>query len=93
MRRDQAETAESIQKKITLVALAETPGFIMVGLGVYAKFVANDEAFHPLLNDPNIVNVMLGIGISIMIVCAISIMKLSLKRKKLLNNSNSAKRK
>jgi len=93
MRRDQTETAESIQKKITLVALAETPGFILVGLGGYAKFVANGNAFHPLLNDPSIVNIMLGVGISIMAICALTILKLAKKRTKLLQDSNSANRK
>jgi len=87
MRRNQSETAEDIQKKITLVALAETPGFILVGLGIYAKFATNGDAFHPLLNDPDVVNIMLGVGIGIMAVCAFTILRLSAKRSKSLKQS------
>ena len=88
MRRDQLETPETIQKKITLIALAETPGFILVGLSGYAKFAADGNAFHPLLNDPSTVNLILGVGIGIMAVCAISILKLTKKRSKLLKELN-----
>jgi len=89
MRRDQLETPEGIQKKITLIAVAETPGFILFGLGIYAKFAANGDAFHPLLNNENTVNIILGIGISIMAICAFSILKLSIKRNRLIKELSS----
>ena len=36
-----------IQKKISLTSVIETPGVAMFGLGLYGKFGAKGNAFHP----------------------------------------------
>ena len=85
MRRDQLETPESIQKKIMFYSIVDTPGMILVGLGLHAKFSKEGEALLPFLNNPNNTNIAIGVGAAIVAFCMIKIIKLSLKRKKLLD--------
>ena len=35
---------------------------LLLGLGLYGKFAAKGNAFHPLLNDANTVNALLVLG-------------------------------
>ena len=37
------ERLKEIQKEITKVVMLESPGTIMVGVGLYAKFAANGD--------------------------------------------------
>jgi len=39
----------------------------MLGLGLYAKFAADGDAFHPLLNNDSVVNSMLVAGAAMML--------------------------
>ena len=72
-----------IQKKISLTSIIETPGVAMVGLGLYGKFGANGDAFHPLLNDMDIVNGMLVVGGIIMVWGAARVMSLLKEQRRL----------
>lgn len=72
------ERIAELQRKIVKVSMLESPGSIMAGLGFYGKFGANGNAFHPLLNDPAVVNALLVVGVAIMILGASKI--ISLKR-------------
>lgn len=77
---------KAIDKEITKVSIIDAPGSILVGLGLYAKFAANGDAFLPLLNNESVVDGMLGVGAAIMIWGAFRIIGLSrekstLKRK------------
>jgi threonine/homoserine/homoserine lactone efflux protein len=64
---DAENRVKEIEKEIIKVSLIDAPGSIMVGLGVYAKFAANGDAFHPLLNNPDVVTLLLVAGGSIMV--------------------------
>ena len=74
-----------IQKKISLTSVIETPGVAMVGLGLYGKFGAKGNAFHPLLNDVEIVNGMLLVGGVIMVWGFVGIMSLLKEQRRLMS--------
>lgn len=57
---------QTLKQQLAKVQLIEAPGTIMFGLGVYGKFAANGNAFHPLLNDPGVVSMLLGAGGTVM---------------------------
>ncbi len=67
---DKDARAQYIAKEMQKISIMDTPGVILVGLGLYGKFGANGNAFHPLLNDPDVINTMLIIGGCIMGYCA-----------------------
>lgn len=62
--------AQYIAKEMKKISIMDTLGVILVGLGLYGKFGANGNAFHPLLNDPDVINTMLILGGCIMGYCA-----------------------
>ncbi len=81
----QEEKIKEIEKRIALIGVIDAPGAVLVGLGLYAKFEANGNAFHPLLNDMDIVHAMLGIGTAIMIWGLYRIVNLSNEKSRLRN--------
>ena len=82
------DRVDEIKKEIIKVSIIDTPGSIMVGLGLYGKFGAEGNAFHPLLNDQTIVNGLLIIGGAIMIWGVIKITSLSRESAKLKERIN-----
>lgn len=50
----QENNLESTNKKIMKTKRIGYLGTILLGLGLYAIFVAEGNAFHPALNNPNI---------------------------------------
>lgn len=77
-----------IDRQIIVISAIDAPGTILLGLGLYGKFAADGEAFHPLLNEQAVVNSMLLLGLVIMIWCGGRILKLS-KEKAELKNRNT----
>ena len=77
------ERIAEIDKEMIKVSLIDTPGSIMVGLGLYAKFGSNGDAFHPLLNNESFVNGMLAIGAGIVIWGGYKILTLGREKAKL----------
>jgi fumarate reductase subunit C len=67
MENDTEEKIAKLQKKIVVTSIYEAPGAVLLGLGVYAKFAANGNAFISILNNQTVVNTMLIIGIAIML--------------------------
>ncbi len=80
---------KDIDKKIAMVALADMPGSILVGLGLYAKFAANGNAFHPLLNNESTVDSMLALGGAIMLWGAYQVIKLARKKANLKSQTSA----
>ncbi|HEX7027852.1 MAG TPA: hypothetical protein VF268_11470 [Gammaproteobacteria bacterium] len=58
---------KEIDKKILMISIINLPGAIMFGLGLYAKFAVNGNAFIPLLNDQRVADALLVIGAVIMV--------------------------
>ena len=79
-----AKSLSEVDRKMLLVNILDAPGCVMVGLGVYAKFGANGNAFHPLLENDQFVNGMLLLGVLIVAWGGSQIFKLSKERKQLL---------
>ncbi len=56
---------QGLQKRMLRLALYETPGTILVVLGLYAKFWVDGTSGFDFLNDDKIVNGILALGIVI----------------------------
>jgi hypothetical protein len=82
------ERINEIQKEIRNIAIMDFPASILVGLGLYGKFGSSGNAFHPLLNDQNVVNGMLIIAAAIMIWGSIKIISLLKERAQLKEKAN-----
>lgn len=65
--------------------LIDAPATIMVCLGLYAKFLTNSDAFHPLLNNESVVNTLLILDGTIIIWVGYKIFTLG-RKKAMLNN-------
>lgn len=65
MNSNDEDELNSIKRKIIKASIIGSPGAILLGLGLYGMFGANGNAFHPLLNDNNIVNGLLFFGVAI----------------------------
>ncbi|MDR4515965.1 MAG: hypothetical protein MRK00_00985 [Nitrosomonas sp.] len=52
-----------IKKSIIKTQFVSMIAVTLIGLGVYGIFVAKGNAFHPVLNNQEILNVMLAVGI------------------------------
>ncbi len=74
---------EEIQRKIKITGIIETPGSMMLGLGLYAKFGANGDPFHPILKNETLVILLLAVGTAIMTWGACRIFILSRQKSKL----------
>jgi len=77
------EELDYITKKIVKIQILGAPGTIMLGLAFYAIFGAQGDAFHPLLNDMNVVYSMLGLGVVITVWEFMTFWKLIKQKKKL----------
>ena len=55
-------TPQEKAKQLKKIAIIDTPGSILIGLGLYGKFGANGNAFHPFLNSETNLNAMLVVG-------------------------------
>ncbi len=48
------------------MAAIDAIGTALLGLGLYGKFGVDDNAFHPLLNNPTVVNALIVVGAILM---------------------------
>ena len=69
----QDQAIDKIERKIKITNVIDTFGSIFLGLGIYGKFGANGDAFHPILNDELVVNALLVIGAGITFLGMISL--------------------
>ena len=67
MNSDRDKRLKELDRQIVMVGILDAPGSIMVGLGLYAKFAANGDAFLPILNNGTVVDIMLAAGTAIMV--------------------------
>lgn len=82
-RKDPEKRLKEIEQEFVKVAIIDTPGTVMVGLGLYEKFGSEGEALLPFLNDPNNVNIMIMVGAAIMVWGVSRIIALSRERVRL----------
>tara|TARA_R110001592_G_scaffold19513_2_gene79889 strand:+ start:220 stop:495 length:276 start_codon:yes stop_codon:yes gene_type:complete len=61
------ERMTEINSEIIKITLLSALSNITIGLSIYAKFVADGEAFLPVLNNESVVNSMLILGIPVWI--------------------------
>jgi len=79
---------KEIERKIIRTGLLEAPGYFMLALGLYAKLIARGHAFHPALNNPEVIRFLLVVGIMIVAWGSIRIISLIRQKSKLLANGN-----
>jgi len=77
------EELDYVTKKIVKIQILGAPGAILVGLAFYAIFGAQGDAFHPLLNNMDVVYSMLVVGGLIMVWEFMSFWKLIGRKKRL----------
>lgn len=70
------EKIKEIDRQIAKISLIELPGAIAFGLGLYIMFAGYDNAIHPDLDTPHVVNSLIFVGAFIMILCNAKIFSL-----------------
>ena len=65
---ERAQQLKEVTAKLIKVQMFGAIGWILVGFAMYGIWGAEGNAFHPLLNDSNVVYGMLYVGIAIMVV-------------------------
>ena len=53
---------QRLNKRLIWVQVIEFPGCIMLGLGLYGKFNNTGKAFHPSLDNPEVITTLLALG-------------------------------
>lgn len=49
-------------RQLIRITILEAPAMALLGLALYAKFFADGDAFHPLLNDATFINGLFVLG-------------------------------
>ncbi|MBI3187986.1 MAG: hypothetical protein HYZ31_09025 [Gammaproteobacteria bacterium] len=88
MRSNNEQQLKVIKRKIFRLQLFGAPGAIILGLGLYSLFGANGQAFHPALNNSNVVFSLLAAGITIEIWQFLQLLPLLKEQAKLINSKN-----
>jgi len=83
---EKQQQLKDISSKIVKIQILGAPGTILVGLALYAIFGANGDAFHPILNNMDVVYSMMLIGIAIMVWEFATFISLLRKRAKLVKD-------
>ncbi len=83
------EELQRIKKKIIILNLLGTPGLILLGLGLYGLFGANGDAFHPALNNSNVIYSFIGVGAVSQIWEFTRYLSLLKKKAELINDKNT----
>ena len=63
MAKHNGQQLAAIRREILKTQLFGIPAALLLGFGLYGLFAANGNAFHPLLDDRNIVYAMLIAGV------------------------------
>ena len=79
---------KQLQREFIKVGIIDAPGSILIGLGLYGKFAANGDAFHPFLNSDSNLNAMLAVGGAIWAWGMYRIIKITMKKRRPQSNSN-----
>jgi hypothetical protein len=58
---------KDIEKQVIKITLLETPGSLLFGVGLYAKFTGNGGSILPILQKQAVVNSIIVIGAAIML--------------------------
>jgi len=86
---NQDEDLSKVKKEIMKINLIGAPGAIFLGLGLYALFEADGNAFHPLLNNAKFVLFLLVAGAAIEIWQFTKLLPLFKKQTALTKNNKS----
>jgi hypothetical protein len=77
-----------IRKEIIKTQVFGIPAALLLGLGLYGLFAANGDAFHPLLNNQNVVYGMLVAGAILEVLQIVRLIPLLKEQVRLLDDRN-----
>jgi len=80
---------ESVNKELSKLKIIGYLSSVMLGLGLYGLFYADGNAFHPLLNNLNILYGLVTVGAAISIWETIVFIKLTKRKSKLIREENT----
>jgi hypothetical protein len=78
-----------IQRNLLITIIIDTPGTILVGLGLYGVFGADGDAFLNILNDQNIAYGAIVLGGAIMIWSFVRVLSLLQKKAKIMREASA----
>ena len=78
-----------IQRNLLITIIIDTPGTILVGLGLYGVFGADGDAFLKILNDQNIAYGAIVVGGAIMIWSFVRVLSLLQKKAKIMREASA----
>ena len=73
---------KNIDARIRKIAIIDSLPTAMLGLGLYAKFTPEGDMFHPLLEDPSNVTLLIVIGAVGIAICGIKLAALVIEKAK-----------
>ncbi|MDO6774462.1 hypothetical protein Q4591_03770 [Shewanella sp. 3_MG-2023] len=74
-----------IQKKMTMVAVIDFPGTLLMAAGLYGLFAGFDTAAYPMLANPILLFAMVGVGGCIMVWGLLRMMQLAREKQGVLS--------
>jgi len=83
------EKLKALDKELVKIGVMEMPAIVLLGLGLYGRFAAKGEAFHPLLNDGTVVNSLLTVGGILLMLSTKKLVTWVRRRKDLLEQINT----
>lgn len=81
---DKQARIKQINQQIMLTNIIDTPFTLLLGLVLYVRFENPEITFLPLLNNPIILNILLGTCLVVMIFSGVRIFKLTREKNALL---------
>lgn len=86
---DPKKELDEIKIRILFIALVESPGIILIGLGLFGKFAKNAEGLHAIFANANLTTTMLVVGGVITVWCNTELIKAIRRRAELAKQINT----
>ena len=89
MHRSREEEMKQVRKDLLVLQIIDMPATVLVGLGLYAVFGANGNAFPEQLNNQNLAYGAIIVGGVVMVWCMIKMLPLLKRKAQLANEENT----
>ena len=89
MAKHNGQQLAAIKREILKTQLFGIPAALLLGLGLYGLFAANGNAFHPLLDNRNIVYAMLIAGVILEVLQMYRLIPVLKEQARIVSDSNA----